>query len=133
MLHLYPGKVGFEPDPLLCEAQELDPAIVIRSPLRDQLHPDQLAQRRIQGLLADAQNLEKRIHGSFRISADEIDDAVMNPPQPPMGERPVHAGSECAVSEIEELDGLPEPVLSVLVKHVDTLTHEGVALKGQNY
>ena len=133
MLHLYPGKVGFKPDPFLGEAQELDPAIVIRSLLRNQLHLDQLAQRRVQGLLADAQNPEKRIHRSFRIPSHEIDDAVMNPPQPPLGERPVHAGSECAVGEIEEFDGLPEPVLSVLVKHIDTLTHEGVALKGQNY
>jgi hypothetical protein len=100
----------------------------------DQAHLHQLAQRRVQGLLADGQQVQQAAHRDVRPAADEIEDAVMHPPQAPPLQNSVRTIREAAISEIELLDRSMQIVRKgriIQVNHIDTIGRRLIVSIGQ--
>lgn len=107
-LALGPGKPRFELGALRAQGKTACAPVLFVG--HDEHEPGflQLAQRRMQGLLADPESRNQLADPQARLARHEIQDAVMQPRQPPFGQNLVRPGREGAKREEEQLDRLME-------------------------
>jgi hypothetical protein len=93
----------------------------------------ELAENAAQALLGDFQNIEQLPNRHPRMAPDEMDDAVMGPPETVLREDRIWLGGEIAIGKEQELDTLPDLVLDrrerrsggFYVSHIDITRNLG--------
>src|SRR6266436_6634956 len=87
------------------------PAVSGARVLDDEPLLHELAENAAQALLGDLQDIEQLPDRHLRMAPDEMDDAVMGPPETILREDRIGLGGKIAIGEEQELDTLPDLVL----------------------
>ncbi|MCY1305095.1 hypothetical protein D9M70_548780 [compost metagenome] len=95
------------------------------------MHFHQLAQRRVERLLADAEHVQQLLHAQPRVAGDEEQDAVVHAAQPALGQHFVGPGGEGLVGEEEGFGGKLLSGRVFKVKHIDVSVRRGVVSVNQ--
>jgi hypothetical protein len=108
------------------QRQQAFALVVLRRHALHQVHFQQLAQRRVERLLAHPEVAEQLLDAQPRIAGDEEQDAVMHPRQAAAGEDFVRFGGESLVAEEEGFHGGQLAGRLFQVKHIDVSIRGGV-------
>src|SRR5690606_38318279 len=88
---------------LLGELEEPSAAVGLAGALGDEALLDELREDAREALLRYLEDAEELRDGEPGMTADEIDDAVMRPPEAVLGQHLVRLGGEVAVGDVREL------------------------------
>ena len=117
--HLGSRQLGLELRPGRSHREAPDPPVLEVAGDREQAALLQVLDRAVDGLLRYRQDGQQLADGDPRVAPDEVEDPVVCPPEPALGEHLVRQRGEGTVAEVQLLDGAAQRGLPIWVKHLD--------------
>ncbi len=117
--HLGRRQLRLELRPGWSHREAPNPSVLQVARDREQAALFQVPDRAVDSLLRHRQDGQQLADGDSRVAPDEVEDPVMRPPEPALGEHLIRQRGEGTVAEVQLLDSATQRGLPIWVKHLD--------------